>query len=124
MAKKAQTFQVPAGIVGLSPLKDGSMSIRFHTQEMTNQKKLQLLNFFQSVGWLMFRENEFNETDVPKEDAPESGKTQSQRLRGVIFKYWIQHFSDKEKDFEKFYKRHTEKIIDQYKAKLEPDINR
>lgn len=46
-----------------------------------------------------------------------SDKTQGQRLRAVIYRYWEQ--IDNKETFDEFYKRHLGKIIEQYKEKLE-----
>lgn len=113
----SKIFQAPSYVDGVSPLKDGGLSVRFHTQELTNEEKLTILNFYQSFGYLLFKENQFSEEEIPKEDAPEEGKSQSQRLRGVIYLVWKQQ--NKEPDFEKFYRRQTEGLIQQYKERLD-----
>ena len=118
--KDPKTFQVPANLDGLSPLKDGSMSLRFHTQELTAQEKLHLLNKHQTFGYLMFKENEFTDADVPKEDASDETKKPSQRLRAVIFVMWRQ--KGMEGDFDQFYNKKMNYIIEQFKDKLEPKI--
>ena len=115
-----KNFQTPATLEGVSPLKDGGMSLRFHTQEMTAQEKLQLLNFYQSFGYVLFKENSFTDADIPKEDASDKDKTPSQRLRAVIYIMWKQRGMNG--DFEQFYNKKMEYIINQFKERLEPDI--
>jgi len=118
MAKKnTNTFQIPAILEGIGHLKDGSLSLRFHTQEMTDNEKLTLMGFFQSFGYLLFRANKFSDADIPKDDAKYDGKTPSQHLRACIYRYW--EIVGSEDDFEVFYRRHIEKLADQYKGKME-----
>lgn len=45
------------------------------------------------------------------------GKSQSQRLRGVLFVLW-EKVPEGFKDFDSFYKHHTERIIDHIKSKI------
>ena len=46
------------------------------------------------------------------------GKTPSQRLRAVLFVYWKQH-KQKEIEFDIFYVRYMNRLIEQIKEKLE-----
>ena len=117
---KQNAFQTPAILEGCSPLKDGGMSLRFHTQEITAQEKLKLLNFYQSFGYLLFKENSFIDADIPKEDASDETKKPSQRLRAVIYIFWKQH--GMEGEFDQFYNKKMEYIISQFKERLEPEI--
>jgi len=120
MEKTKKTFQVPAVLEGANPLKDGGMSLRFHTQEMTSQEKLQILNFYQSFGYVLFKENSFTDIDIPKEDASDETKKPSQRLRAVIFIMWKQQ--GMVGDFDQFYNKKMEYIISQFKERLEPNM--
>ena len=118
MSKK---IQVSSQLVGANPLSDGGMSLRFHTKELTAQEKLIIMDSFQRNGWLLFKEDEaeFTELEVPKENSGyEEGKTPSTRLRAVIFRYWEQFKMKDEPDFESFYRKAIEKQIEAYKAKL------
>jgi len=115
--EKIKTFQAPATLDGVSPLKDGGMSIRFHTNELTKEDKVTIMEFYQAFGFVLFKENEFMSTDVPKEQAPESGKSPSQRLRGVMYAYHIK--SNKPKDeFERWRRGYIESVIDHFKEKI------
>ena len=118
--EKNKTFQVPANLDGVSPLKDGGVSLRFHTQEITAQEKLHLLNKYQTFGYVLFKENSFSDSDIPKDDASDNNKTPSQRLRAVIFIMWKQ--KGMEGSFEQFYNKKLEYIINQFKERLEPEI--
>ena len=108
--------QVQATLEGLSTRKDGSLAMRFSTQELDTQEKLILLEKQGKFGWLLFDENAFKEADIPKSQAVE-GKTPSQRLRAALFVLW--EHSDKIDDFETYYRRKMEKLIDWVKDKIE-----
>ena len=77
-------------------------------------------------GFLYFRpeeqlrEDEIEELDNLDMDIYDNRKTQSQRLRGVLYKVWEQgaHNIDPYLDFKTFYKQKTEEIIQHYKNKL------
>lgn len=110
-------FQVEAILDGVTPLKDGGVSLRFHTNEITKAQKVELMDFYQSFGWLMFAANEFQESDVPKINAKNDiGKTPSKRLYDVIFVYWKQLGG--KGDFEQFYKQKMEQFINHIKDNL------
>lgn len=118
--KTSKIFQVPAVLEGTNPLKDGGMSLRFHTQELSSEEKLEIIKLFQTFGFILFRANRFTDSDVPKDDASDRQKTPSQRFRAVVFVMWKQKGS--EGDFEQFYNRKMEYIISEYKKRLEPNM--
>lgn len=110
-------FQVEAILEGVQPLKDGGVSLRFHTNEITKPQKVELMDYYQSFGWLLFSGNEHQENDIPKEMAKRDiGQSPSQRLRAVLFVYWKQLGS--KGDFEAFYKQKIEYFIDKIKENL------
>lgn len=114
---RAKVFQIPATLEGISTLKDGGMSVRFHTNEMSNYNKTKLMGFSNSFGWLLFSEKAIH--DLPAE-APrrEAGvKTPSQRLRASLFVLWQQKYGDQ--PFDPWYEQQMEKIINKVKEQLE-----
>lgn len=113
----SQAIKVPATLDGVSTLKDGSMSLRFHTQELVAEDKIAIINFVQGFGWLLFDTHE--SIDVPKESPHrEAGeKTPSQRLRSVLYVLWQKRYSDI--PFDTWYLQQVEKIINRIKKELE-----
>lgn len=110
-------FQKEAILDGVTPRKDGSVTLRFITQEVSKADKVMLMEFYQSFGWLMFRANEFQESEIPTEAAKhDTGTSPSKRLKSVLFVLWKQRGS--EGDFDAFYKQQIERVIDSVKAKL------
>jgi hypothetical protein len=101
--------------------KDKSVSITFITDnEQTSEQFMELDRQLDQIGVLYFKPkgllttaeaNELDNVDIELE-----GKTQSQRLRNVLYILWQQ--TNKGEDFKTFYKDKTEKIIEQIKNKL------
>jgi hypothetical protein len=113
-----QKFQIEAILDGITPRKDGGVTLRFVTNEVSKDDKVTLMEFYQSFGWLMFAANEFQETDIPKSQArAEVGQTPSQRLRAVLFVKWKQKGGTG--DFEAYYKQQVERFIDKVKETLD-----
>lgn len=111
-------FQIPAILDGVTPRKDGSMTLRFVTNEVSKADKVQLMEFYSTFGWLLFSANIFDETDVPKELAKrDTGQSPSQRLRAVLFVYWKQLGS--KGDYQAFYDQKMEKFIEAIKSNLD-----
>lgn len=101
--------------------KDKSVSITFITDnEQTSEQFMELDKQLDQRGILYFKPKGLLTTaeadELDNVDIELEGKTQSQRLRNVLFVYWQQLNS--EVDFKAFYKSETEKIIEHYKAKL------
>ena len=118
-------FQVPAVVDGITPLKDRGMSIRFHTNELTDEQKLELLRYFDKYGWLLFKESEsgFDESEVPDFDPKEfdEQKSPAERLRSTIYVYArdIRKIPEEDKKAHReFYVSEMERIMSAYKKKL------
>jgi len=107
---------------GYQRRKDRSVSLRFVTQEKTSTEIMDIDRLVDTFGILYFRgEERINHEELEALDAVEldlydEPKSQSQRLRNVLFKVWNQ---DPRGDFKEFYKHETERIIEHYKRKLE-----
>lgn len=108
---------------GYSRRKDRSVSIRFHTQELTSQGVMEIDSMCDSFGILYFRPGEklnadeiaeLDKVDLTDFDNP---KSQSQRLRAVLYKLHQQEASTMQ--FRDYYQQQTEKIINHFKSKLD-----
>lgn len=113
-----KVFQVPATLDGLSTLKDGGMSVRFHTQEIDSNDKVALMGFQGAFGWLQFSDQTINE--VPKETIQKdiTTKTPSQRLRATLFVAY-QQSGRLDITFEQYYNQKMEAFIERVKSTLE-----
>lgn len=101
--------------------KDKSVSLTFiTTTEQTSEQFMELDKELDQSGVLYFKPKgllttaEADELDAV--DIELEGKSQSQRLRNVLYRNWEQ--SESKDDFKAFYKHETEKIIEHYKSKL------
>ena len=70
-------------------------------------------------GSVCLNSDEVEELDKVELDIYDEPKTQSQRLRNVIFILWKQE--GEKGDFKTFYKQKTEEIIQHFKNKLDTD---
>lgn len=105
--------------------KDNTLKIILGTQELTEGGKLfPLQNKLCTIG--IVANESLSQEDIELlqssklgiDDIPNS-KSQSQRLRNVLFIYWKQNDGGYS-DFNLFYQNRMDKIIDQIKSKLEP----
>ena len=121
-AMKAKTILLKATVENIASRKDNTLRITVGTQQLKEGAELfALQNELVSIGISrlnitqedveLIAENKFGVEDVPNK------KSQSQRLRGVLFLLGNQRG---ETDFDSYYKRTMENIIEFYKAKLEP----
>jgi len=114
-----KTFQAPAILTRVGTLSDGGLSLNFHTQELSNEEKALLMEYNQKYGWLLFKENIFEEVEIPKDNAPsDEQKSPSQRLRAVVFLLSKQKGILPEK-FEEYYRKIMEGFINNVKDKLQ-----
>jgi hypothetical protein len=111
--------QLATTIDKLATRVDNTIAITVSTQELSPEESAALFSLKGKLGWMMFAENSFNEDDVPKEQAPDfkGGKTPSQRLRAVLFKYWELN-TNRSKVFDVFYHEWMNKKIDEIKETL------
>ena len=113
-----------AQIVGYNRKTDKSVSLRFETQEKSSNEIAIIDSLLDTFGYLYFKpeeiltKEEIEELDSLDTDLFDNPKTQSQRLRNVLFRLHEQ--INIEIDFKTFYKNETNKIIEHYKKKLEP----
>lgn len=113
-------FLTPAILTSLRATQDGGLSLGFSTQELSDEDKLIAMKYHKQFGYLAFKPNQFALDDMPKEQAEDTQKTPSKRLRAVLFVLWQQKGSTG--DFELFYRDRMEKIITWAKGKIDQDL--
>ena len=112
-----------ATLDGYQRRKDKSVSLRFVTQELTTAEVAKIDSLLDTFGVLYYRgeetmnKDEVEELDAIELDLYDEPKTQSQRLRNVLYRVHQQQNIDQ--DWKEFYKVETERIIQHYKNKLE-----
>ncbi len=97
--------------------QDKSASLSFETQELGPEAFASFQQAQGEFGWLVFQSNPINDSDIPKEQAEDTQKTPSKRLRSVLFIKWTQEGATG--DFEAYYRAQVEKIITHIKSKLD-----
>jgi len=109
-------IKTAATLTGIASKVDGSLSLRFGTQELSPQAKLALFEMQNTFGWLLFC-YENTSVELPKEPVEDKSKTPSKRLRAVLYKLFAQ--TGQAGDFEVWYRNEMERIIDHFKSKLD-----
>lgn len=114
-----QPVKLPAIFSDIRSRKDRTFHLGFDTRELGADAS-QLMTIQGTECWLLIApDDSLDAVDVPKSkpDAGAGAKTPGQRLRAVLFILWTQ--SGKPGDYEDFYRQKLERLIDQYKAKLD-----
>lgn len=112
--------KLPAIFAGIQSKVDRSYKLTFATRELPGDDAAVLLKMANNECWLLIAPDDSLESvDVPKAkpDAGTNQKSPGQRLRAVIYVYWKQLGSPG--DFESWYAGRLERIIDQFKDKLD-----
>ena len=121
------------GIDKVSTLADGSLRVSLGTPELSNETMVNVFCLIKKPGYVLISTNTISQDQI---DAVEkattntefSEKTPSQRMRGVLYKLWEKtqpktmngDTGEMEYiDFDLFYKRQMNKIIDHFKTKLD-----
>ena len=116
-----QPIQFSAILDGVRLKKDSTLSLNIGTQELQPEDTAKIFELGNKQLWVALAETEIKEDQL---NIPESmsefktDKTPSQRLRNVFYVYW----NDKKKgtiDWDSYYKREIEKIIDYIKERLD-----
>tara|TARA_R110000868_G_scaffold204300_1_gene452357 strand:+ start:187 stop:546 length:360 start_codon:yes stop_codon:yes gene_type:complete len=116
-------FLGPAVLDGYNRRKDRTVSLRFITQEKSSSEIMQIDSLTDQFGILYFRgeENmngvEIAELDNIDLDLYDEPKSQSQRMRNVLYILWKQE--GELGDFKKYYKQKTEQVIQHFKNKID-----
>lgn len=112
-----------AQLDGYSPRKDRTIGLRFITQEMNALDVANIHSLLDGFGYLYFKsehaltKSEVEELDALETDLVDNGKTQSKRIRNVLYRLWEQDHEGYT-DFKEYYRIKTEQIITWLKSKL------
>lgn len=112
---------LPCIIQSIRSMKDGSVSVTLETQELSPAKAGELFSLRSKLAAVYISpkdtidQREINQVD--KIDPELQGKTQSQRLRNVLFLLYQQD-SEGHKQFDSYYKQRTETLIEHFKQEI------
>ena len=107
-------------VEGVSTRKDKTYKIVLGTQEMNPMNAGQLFTLMNQITSVYLCPSEINQKEIDQVDKidPEfQSKSQSQRLRNVLF-VWFSQGNQGFKDFDSFYRHHTERFIEEVKNHL------
>ena len=121
------------GIDKVSTLADGSLRVYLGTPELSNETMVNLFSLIKKPGYVLISTNAISQDQIDAvekatSNAEFSEKTPSQRMRGVMYKLWEKtqpktlngDTGEMEYvEFDLFYKRQMNKIIDHFKTKLD-----
>jgi hypothetical protein len=110
-----------ATLEGLSTRMDDTIKVVIGTQEVTAEQGLALLKLRGKFCKVMLSDTEIEQKEIDAVDSltikdESSNKSNSQRLRSVLFINWQQ--SKQTTNFDDYYNSEMNRIIDHYKAKL------
>lgn len=103
-------------VTGVASRKDGSVRVSFETAELRPSEKGAVMDFHGKACCVAILPHKDAEAEHLVVKTEKGQKSPSQRLHSVLFLLWKQQ--DTGIDFETFYKRRMEDIIDGVKAKL------
>lgn len=109
-------------VTGINSLKDGSVKISIESQELSGGKAGEIFDLRNKVASVYISPATIDPKEIETVDKIEpdfNTKSQSQRIRAVLFKLFEQD-NEGFKDFRTFYESKTERIIEHYKSKLNP----
>lgn len=112
---------IPTLVENISTRKDRSVKIVLGTQELSPAKAGELFDLMNKLAVTYICPKDISKSEieqVDKMDADLPGKTQSQRIRNILYKLWEQD-NEGHKDFSAYYTTKTEKIIQHLKNKIE-----
>jgi hypothetical protein len=109
-------------IESISTRQDGTIKFVFGTQELDSSQAGQLFQLRNKYAKCLLSDTNITpiEENIINEEIIKDGrkvKTQSQRLRAVLYRCW--ETSPQVQDFDQYYNTETEKIIEHFKKKLE-----
>ena len=116
---------IEATIENISTRSDNTIKVVIGTQEMDAEQSAKLFQFRNNIAKVLFSTDNITKeiiqsvSEAAIEAKPQPGKTPSQRLRAVLFRYYEQTNATNI-TFETYYQNEIEKIINHYKSKLEP----
>lgn len=114
-------IETNAQITSIRSKADGSLGLNVNTPELNAEEKVLFMSLQNINVKMTIIPTGVDITDKSKIEKSMDGKSPSERLYNTIFVYYKQIKSTD--DFEVFYRRHMEGIIDQYKEKLTKENN-
>lgn len=116
--KSNSALTCPLIITSASTRADGSIGLRLSTPELKSDEKAAFFDLQGQQLKMLLQPESLEPAELKDVKGEFDCKTPGQRLRGTIFVLWKQR--GEPGDYDGFYKRQMEKIIDFVKSKLNP----
>ena len=119
------------GVETIATRADGSIKVVVGSQELSSDTMTRLFDLRRKVGYVLISTKEISQEQIDAVETSTSNmefseKTPSQRLRGVLYVMWEKtqpkendQGIEKFVDFDLFYKRKLNEIINHYKKQLD-----
>lgn len=111
-------------VENITTRKDKSVKLTLGTQELSPSKAGEIFNLMNSLAVAYISPKEISQKEIDQCDKidPEfEGKTQSQRIRNVLYKLFEQG-NEGFKTFDDYYRNKTEKYIEHLKGKIHETV--
>lgn len=118
LSVEMKAITCPVIIGSVSTRADNSVGIRLSTPELKPEEKTA---FFELQGHqlkMLLQPDSMAEVELKEVKGQFDQKTPGQRLRACLFILWKQ--SGEQGDYDDFYRRNMEKLIEYVKSKLQP----
>ena len=112
-----KTLKVNTIITGIRSKVDRSLGLTLSTPKLSTEERAEFMNL-QGISCMATFQPLEEKVESLEIKGEVSTKTQSQRIRAVLFLLWRQ--AGEKEDFEDFYRNKTEQIIEHLKSKLDP----
>lgn len=105
-----------AQLTGYTPRKDKTLSLRFNTQEYSEEQLIRVNRMLDQMGFVCFKtderftSDEMNDLDAIDVDILDKTKSPSKRLRSSMYVRWSKTKKD-QMTFKEFYEMQMEKYI-------------
>jgi hypothetical protein len=112
---------LPCYVENIATRKDKSVKISLVTQELTPEQAGEVFHLMNTLAVTYISPKEITNKEVEqvdKLDAELGGKTQSQRIRNVLYKLFEQD-SEGYKNFDQYYHAKTDQYIEHLKTKIQ-----
>jgi hypothetical protein len=112
---------LPVVIENIATRRDRSVKIVLGTQELSSGKAGEIFTLLNNLAVVYISPKEVDQKEIDQVDKldPDMGsKTQSQRIRNVLYKLFEQDHEG-HKDYDSYYRAKTELYIEHLKAKIQ-----
>lgn len=106
-------FTLPVTVGRINKRVDRSVTVLVQTTQEVSDADFDVIHrSFQRVGWFLFAETPLGDVDVPAEDVDRDLKSQSQIIRGKVFRlHRLREEAGQDSDFDALYRKATNWLI-------------